>query len=281
MTDPFKVNGPALISFSGGRTSAYMLWRIVQAHGGTLPSDVHVIFANTGKEMPQTLDFVKACYDRWGVAIKWLEYQAHDDPQRRWTAVTYQNAARCGEPFMALIRQKNYLPNPVTRFCTIELKIKPMKLFAQQVLGWEHWTNILGLRADEPPRVSRARGSKDIWDNAMPLATAGITKADVSEFWSKQNFDLELPSVAGRTPLGNCDLCFLKSAATISAILRVNPDSADWWIEAEAEARASKPLGARFRADRPGYAEMLAATKAQRDFDFGTRDELLDCFCGS
>lgn len=59
MSDPFRITGPAIISVSGGRTSAYMLWRILQAHGGTLPSDVHAAFANTGREMPATLDFVQ------------------------------------------------------------------------------------------------------------------------------------------------------------------------------------------------------------------------------
>ena len=284
MGDLFKIEGPALISFSGGRTSGYMLWRILQAHGGTLPTDVVVTFANTGKEMPQTLDFVKACQDRWGVHIEWLEYQAHETPNQRWTAVTYDNAARNGEPFKALIQAKQYLPNPVTRFCTTELKIRPMKFFAQQVMGWDHWTNVLGLRADEPSRVAKSRNNREVWDNAMPLAVAGITKADVARFWLQQNFDLELPNINGKTALGNCDLCFLKSAATISAIMRANPKSARWWIEAEAEAEAealaSKPSGARFRLDRPSYAEMLKATKEQRDMDFGTRDELIDCFCG-
>jgi 3'-phosphoadenosine 5'-phosphosulfate sulfotransferase (PAPS reductase)/FAD synthetase len=282
VSDPFKIEGPALISFSGGRTSGYMLWRILQAHGGTLPDDVKVTFANTGRKMPQTLDFVKACADQWDVHIEWLEYQAAGIPQLRWTAVTYDNAARNGEPFKALIKTKQYLPNPVTRFCTIELKIRVMKFFAQQVMGWEHWTNVLGLRADEPSRVAKSRHNREVWDNAMPLAVAGITKTDVAEFWARQNFDLMLPNVNGKTALGNCDLCFLKSAATISAIMRANPDSARWWIEAEAEAEdlASKPSGARFRSDRPSYAELLKATKEQRDMDFGTRDELVDCFCG-
>lgn len=280
MSDPFKIEGPALISFSGGRTSAYMLWRILQAHGGTLPDDVLVTFANTGKEMPQTLAFVNECSDRWCVPIIWLEYADDDTPQKRWRITDYKSASRAGEPYTALIRRKEYLPNPVTRFCTIELKIRVMKLFAQQALGWEDWTNVLGLRADEPERVSRSRVQREVWENSMPLADAGITKRDVQAFWSAQNFDLRLPNINGTTPLGNCDLCFLKSAATIQAIMRHDPRLATWWIEAEAEARASKPDGARFRKDRPSYAAMLDAVQRQQHFDFGGRDELVDCFCG-
>ena len=56
--NPYKIEGPALISFSGGRTSAYMLYQILQAHGGELPPNLYVTFANTGKEMPETLDFI-------------------------------------------------------------------------------------------------------------------------------------------------------------------------------------------------------------------------------
>ena len=57
--NPFIIKEPTCISFSGGRTSAYMLWRVLQAHDMSLPNDVKVIFCNTGKEHEATLDFVR------------------------------------------------------------------------------------------------------------------------------------------------------------------------------------------------------------------------------
>jgi len=66
-------DGNVQISFSGGRTSAYMLNRIIEANNG-LPDRAVVTFANTGREMQQTLDFVNECSERWGVPIAWLEY---------------------------------------------------------------------------------------------------------------------------------------------------------------------------------------------------------------
>jgi 3'-phosphoadenosine 5'-phosphosulfate sulfotransferase (PAPS reductase)/FAD synthetase len=59
--DPFHIEGPAVISFSGGRTSGLMLRRVLDAHGGTLPANVHVVFANTGLEREETLRFVDDC----------------------------------------------------------------------------------------------------------------------------------------------------------------------------------------------------------------------------
>ena len=54
--DPFRIDGPTCISFSGGRTSAYMLWRVLQSHGGKLPADAVVCFANTGEEWTEGPD---------------------------------------------------------------------------------------------------------------------------------------------------------------------------------------------------------------------------------
>lgn len=74
MRDPFTIKHPTCISFSGGRTSAYMLWRVLQAHGG-LPAETTVCFASTGKEVEAGLRFVRDCGEHWHVPIRWLEYQ--------------------------------------------------------------------------------------------------------------------------------------------------------------------------------------------------------------
>jgi len=71
--NPFKITEPTCISFSGGRTSAYMLYRVLEANNG-LPDDAIVCFANTGKEEEATLKFIQNCSEHWNVDIHWLEY---------------------------------------------------------------------------------------------------------------------------------------------------------------------------------------------------------------
>lgn len=280
--NPCKIEGPAVISFSGGRTSGMMLRYIIDAHGGRLPDDVRVLFANTGKEMPETLDFVHECAKRWDVKITWLEYADHDDPKCRWREVTYETASRDGEPFAALIGRKKLLPNPVMRICTSELKIRPMKLYAQQVLGFEHWDNVIGFRADEPRRVAKLSAPhREPYDRCAPLAAAGVTASDVGLFWAAQPFDLGLPNVGGKTIHGNCDLCFLKGSDQIMSLIRENPDRANWWAHQETRIKGKdREDGCLFRNDRMNYATMLKIASSQSELllnEFDTAIE--DCIC--
>lgn len=224
--NPYKIQGPAKVSFSGGRTSAFMLKKIWEAG---VDSDLHVLFANTGKEKEKTLVFVDQCSKRWGIPVIWVE---RDESDAGFRVVTFETAARDGRPYDELIEERNYLPNPVTRFCTEELKIRVMKKW-MLANGIDHWVDIIGLRADEPKRVSRMRNSgRDI---ALPLAEAGVTVADIDTFWAAQEFDLGL-----RKWEGNCDLCFLKGRAKRTRIMRDDPSSAAWWIAKEQKVRVPR-----------------------------------------
>lgn len=279
MSDPFKITEPTCISFSGGRTSAYMLWRVLQSNGG-LPEEAVVCFANTGKEDEATLRFVLDCSEQWGVPITWLEYR---NDQAGYAVVDFETASRNGEPFSEIIKKRNFLPNPVARFCTVELKIQPEVKFLKS-LGWTDWTNFVGIRADEPRRVAKIRanpsGGKAGPEREMPLATDGITKTEVGQFWAASDFDLGLPNINGVTYHGNCDLCFLKGASQILSLIAEQPARAVWWAAQENTITNSHIVnGGVFRSDRPSYAQMAKFAAEQRDM-FDKNEEAISCFCG-
>ena len=277
MIDPFKITEPTCISFSGGRTSAYMLYRVLESNNG-LPDDAIVCFANTGKECEETLEFVQACSDNWNVPINWIEYTEHEIPKKRFKVVDFESASRNGEPFFMSINQngKPYLPNPVARICTINMKIRVIHHFLCSMC-WEHnedqdW---IGIRADELRRASKI--SRD----RTPLVAAGITKEDIGKFWKNNSFDLQLPNLNGTTYHGNCDLCFLKSSNIIFSLIREKPERADWWIEMENYVNSKSGVingGGRFRNDRPTYEQMKKFAITQVDM-FGD-DISLPCYCG-
>lgn len=276
MADPFIIDSPTCISFSGGRTSAYMLWRIIQSNNG-IPEGTIVCFANTGKEEEATLKFINDCSVNWNVPITWVEYRNEEVP---FAVVSYETASRGGEPFEALIRKRQYLPNVVARFCTVELKVRTMHRYLKS-LGWTEWDSFLGIRADEPRRVARIANNdygKHETKNA-PLARVGIGAKDVGEFWKNQPFDLGLPNFNGVTMHGNCDLCYLKPASQIASLITEKPERAIWWARMEALALASKPTGAVFNKDRPSYSAMLQFSQEQRDM-FDPNEEAISCFCG-
>lgn len=280
MSNPYRIDSPTCISFSGGRTSAYMLYKVLEANEMKLPEEAIVCFANTGKEDEATLQFVKDCQDNWNVPITWLEYVDAEETKDRWKQVNFESASRDGEPFEALIRKRNYLPNPVSRFCTVELKVRTIHRYLK-AHGWKEWDSMLGIRADEQRRLAKI-GNQDYGkheEKIAPLGRLGVTKETVGEFWRNQAFDLGLPNMNGVTMHGNCDLCFLKGGAQVLSLIQEKPERAVWWAKMEALALASRPSGAVFRSDRPSYSQMIKFASEQKDM-FDPNEETIACFCG-
>lgn len=287
MTDPFWLPPYSIISFSGGKTSGYMLRRHLDAHGGSLPENRLAVFCNTGREREETLDFVRECGERWGVPIVWLEYRytadEDGDMSQTFAQVDHATASRNGEPFLDAIRKRKFLPNPVMRFCTGELKIKTTWRFVRYKLGWREYGNSVGLRADEPTRVNRMRRKRTTTTTQtlfgeektvsrgadlppgesvmLPLADAGIRHKDVLDFWERQPFILGLQPYEG-----NCDLCFLKGAGTILRLMQEQPERAGWWRQMEASiVQTETARSALFRKDRPSYEHLFRLAQDRTD----------------
>lgn len=192
------------ISFSGGRTSAYMTKKLIDNLNAEY--DFVVIFANTGMEHHKTLEFVNNCDKFFGFNTVWVECVVHYGEKRSSShkVVTFETAARQGEPYEAYIK-KYGVPNTAFPQCTRELKVNPMQSYIRS-LGISHRDipTAIGIRADESRRVAKNADTENI---IYPLIDMWPTdKQDVLDWWEDQEFDLGIDEFEG-----NCLGCFKKS----------------------------------------------------------------------
>jgi 3'-phosphoadenosine 5'-phosphosulfate sulfotransferase (PAPS reductase)/FAD synthetase len=231
-TNRLKDVDTILVSFSGGRTSGFM-GRLLQVSPIYKDYKKVFIYANTGKEHEETLQFIKDCDDNFGFNTVWVEA---DITQERGVGpkckvVDFETATRIDQygPFDALV-QKLGIPNPAkSGHCTRDIKNTPINKFMTGVLGYKkkEYITAIGIRGDEPKRLT------DRDDAFYPLADPfNIDELAVRQWWKQQTFDLQLPDYKG-----NCNLCFKKSERKMLTCMAEEPEQADWWIEQEESAK--------------------------------------------
>lgn len=214
-----------LISFSGGETSAYMTWRVLNDPALRARWDeILVVFANTGQENEETLEFVRECDEHFGFGTVWLEAYQHHNARRGagFRVVAFETAARNGEPFEDSIR-KYGIPNAKFKDCTRNMKQKPIEAYARDV-GWGSpgaYTLAIGIRADEMDRVSARARERVLW---YPLAhDVPMTKPKINFWWSQQPFRLRLKHWQG-----NCKWCWKKSKRKHMTLIKHTPEVFDF-----------------------------------------------------
>lgn len=213
-----------LISFSGGRTSAFMTQYLLKNYQDKY--EMKVVFANTGKERKETFDFIRNCENYFGFKCDYIEAVVNPVLGKgiRAKIVTFENLDLTGQIFEAVIN-KHGIPNPARGLCSRELKNYTVQDYIRQI-GWKKCLRAIGIRYDEFDRKSTSALKDRI---IYPLCDwLKIQKEDINLFWSKMPFDLQLKSYEG-----NCDLCWKKSLRKKLTILKENPKIADWWIEME------------------------------------------------
>ena len=206
------------VSFSGGRTSAYMTKMLLDNYSDQY--DIDVVFANTGQEHEKTLEFIKKCDDQWGFNTNWIEAIVCGKlVGTRAKFTTFKMAARNGEPFLDVI-DKYGISNKAYPHCTRELKLTPM-LSYYRAKGWKDYTIAIGIRADEQRRVSKQAEKNNI---IYPLIDMFPTdKPFILDWFKKQPFDLDLPE-----RLGNCTWCWKKTMSKHLRLIKENPEIYDF-----------------------------------------------------
>lgn len=243
--------------------------------------ELAVVFANTGREAPETLDFIDRCDKEFNLGVVWVECVI--DPLKgkgtRHKIVSYETAAREGEPYEAMI-VKYGLPSIAYPHCTRELKEMPIHSYIKYELGWTDYETAIGIRADETHRINRRTAAK--FKRVYPLTDlAPLTKPEVLAFWASQPFDLNLEEFEG-----NCDNCFKKSKQKLVKSIIKHPNRILWWDEMErkyANVRGNTVDATFFRENRSARDLMTIAREVlsgQQTLDALDEKET-DCFCKS
>lgn len=243
------------ISFSGGRTSAFMAFWAKK----NIDADLCFVFANTGCEHEKTLEFVHRCDKEWDLNVVWLEAVVHHGVRKASThkVVNYETASRKGEPFEEVIK-KYTIPNQKFLHCTRELKLNPIKSYLKEKGWWGAHEMAVGIRIDEIDRMQADAKKKRIM---YPLISqVPMTKEQISEWWSRQNFDLGIPPI-----LGNCVWCYKKSDRKLMTLAQDDPSIFDFpdRMEREYGDRLIEKTGKRatfFRLNKSAQ-DIIAASK--------------------
>jgi 3'-phosphoadenosine 5'-phosphosulfate sulfotransferase (PAPS reductase)/FAD synthetase len=184
------------------------------------------IFANTGKEKEETLEFIDRCDKEWNLNVVWLEAKIITEKGigTTYKIVDFKTASRNGEPFEDMLN-KYPMPTVFASNCTRELKLAPMNKYIK-TLGFNQVITALGIRYDERHRKSNTAEEQNI---VYPLCDdLKVDSKFIRDWWSRQCFDLKLKDYEG-----NCDLCFKKSVRKRLTLIKEDPNIANWWLEVE------------------------------------------------
>ncbi len=261
-------------SLSGGKTSSYLAYHY--------PADYNIfslIRIEDKRSSPKDNKLVQFVSDKIGqefiaTAESDLTLKAIIDLEQ---LIGKEIIWVTGLTFEQLNAKRKALPNQQWRFCTTEMKMRPI---------WDWWhENInekikmgIGFRFDEMERAERfstsfkgivgKKGTRNSWEEIewregyFPLIENRITHFDV-KMWAKST-NLIFPEDS------NCVGCFHKPLQQLRKNWDLEPLKMQWFAEQETEKQRWKKEGDYFKFKKIGL---------QQDFFFGTGSGCQAGFC--
>ena len=274
-----------LNSISGGKTSAY-----VAAH---YPADYDVfalVRVEDERLRPKDKALVREVEDRLQAEFvgtveepiilhTMLDLEQHIGRRIHWVT---------GQTFESLLAERKFLPNIAARFCTTELKLRPIFEFWQHNIGEPVETRI-GYRHGEQGRAETMMGKTNAeglvefkhvvgthpsgrrkwgvtaWQRpAFPLLHDGIRRDQIVEYWKQHDVRFAIRN--------NCVGCFHRGPMLLNQIAQQQPQEFQWFIDMEQRTNGT------WRKD-VAYKRIMDF-KSQHEMDF---DDFNDCdsgYCG-
>lgn len=207
-----------ILGISGGRDSAALAVYMRQNHPDI---DMEYFFTDTGKELPEVYDFLNRLEGFLGKRINRL------NPDRDFD--------------FWLAEYGHFLPSAKTRWCTRQLKLRPLNLWLRDDLDKGVVVHsYVAIRADEPNRA----GYKSQHPNMkvrFPLREAGIDKAGVVDLL--KDTDIGEPEYYRWRSRSGCTFCFFQQKIEWVRLMEEHPKAFE---EARAYEKTAEEHGSPF-----------------------------------
>lgn len=202
-----------VISFSGGRTSAYLVNLMRQRD-----PNAQFIFMDTGAEHPGTYQFIRDVVSYWRIPLVCLRVVVNP-VQGKANSYRVLPVDEIGPDLQPMrdICEKYGTPYVHGAFCTRTMKMEVFERYCKD--NFDEYHTWIGIRADEPRRLKKREGVSYLAD------ISPFEKQDILLWWKQQPFDLGIPE-----HLGNCVFCIKKGINKIALAARDEPEmAAEFW----------------------------------------------------
>ncbi|HAT1512375.1 TPA: phage N-6-adenine-methyltransferase [Morganella morganii] len=208
-----------IVSFSGGRTSAYLV-HLMEQKRVSENLNVKYVFMDTGAEHPKTYEFIRNVVKHWNIDLVCLRLVV-DPKLGNGNSYRVMNADEICADLQPWVDACGKYGTPYVHgaFCTRTMKLEPFERYCKENYpdGYHSW---LGIRADEPRRLKPRDGVSYLAD------ISDFDKQDILNWWKEQLFDLAIPE-----HLGNCVFCIKKGINKIALAARDEPGMAAQFMD--------------------------------------------------
>lgn len=262
MTDMINV-----VSFSGGRTSAYLVYVMQNLYKKGEITKPHFVFMDTGAEHPKTYEFIKKVVAYLNIELVCLRTKISPELGKgvRYQIINLQDARQDLKPFQEMT-EKYGTPSVGMSFCTRVMKTDPCSWYLRDMFGKDNYVTWLGIRADEPRRLTKRK-------NIRYLAEiSDFDKKDINDWWQEQPFDLDLPE-----HLGNCVFCIKKGVNKIALAARDEPKMADDFenLLASDRVRVLENRQAKGISNEAAYRNWMTLPQIRKTYEEIPTDQIL------
>ena len=139
-----------VVSFSGGRTSAYLCKIMIDTYGR---DNVDFIYMDTGAEHQKTYEFIRRVNNEFGLNLICLrgDFSRPLGAGVGYSVVDINSLKSDLKPFKEMMN-KYGVPYIGGMFCTDRMKLKPFQKYCNDAYGKNNYETWLGIRIDEPSR---------------------------------------------------------------------------------------------------------------------------------